>query len=406
MIKIDPVRFLLSVSRSLDFTYTGLLDHHKRVAYLSQALGRALGLSEPELWQLFKTAIIHDAGATTWKEKNMLLEFEINEGPRWAHCRKGYEFAHNIPTLDMSADEILVHHDRWMGGNPSGFVKDRIPLAGRIIHLVDRIDVLIQNKVPILQQRARIMHEVKTKAGTEFDPNLVELVHNIMQRDSLWLDLVSPWLGERLMDALPANIGLGEVSLVDLARLFARVVDAKSPFTYRHSKGVASSAVILGQELGFNNEQCELLEAAALLHDLGKVTIPEAILDKNGPLTANEFNFIKQHTYYTYWLLKPVTKDLPLAQWAAFHHERLDGNGYPFQKVEAELSLGARIVAAADVFTALREDRPYRLGMQWPAIEKIFQEKVADRALDKEVVETLLASREKLDIMWEQLSKN
>lgn len=404
MVKIEPVRFLLSVSRSLDFTHSGLLDHHLRVAYLSLVLGQAAGLSEAELFQLFKTAIIHDAGAVTWAEKGILRKFEIEGDARWEHCRRGFEFANTVQDLAPSAESILVHHDRWAGGNPSGFEKSSIPLNGRIIHLVDRIDILIQPHAPILQQSQHVLNQVQAKAGQEFDPDLVDLFSEL-QSESLWLDLGAPWLKERLLAILPSVSQPSIVGLVDIAQLFARVVDAKSRFTYRHSRGVASCARILGRELGCSRSECKFLEAAGLLHDLGKVTVPETILEKKGKLTSTEYSLIKQHAYYTYWLLQPATGDSPLVEWAAYHHERLDGNGYPFQKRAADLSLGARIVAVADVFTALREDRPYRSGMPWHKIERILRHQVSVHALDATVVETLLSNRQELDTVWEQLEE-
>lgn len=406
MITVEAVRFLLSASRSLDFTYAGLLDHHQRVAYLSLVLGQAAGIHREELYRLFKTAIIHDAGVATFKEKERLLEFEVEPEARWEHCRKGFEFAAEVRALDSCAHNLLVHHDRWAGGNPSGFEQSGIPLIGRIVHLADRVDVLIQDEIPILQQASSIKRRIQSKAGQEFDPELVHLLLGLLERESLWLDLTAPWLEERLLACLMAITLPGRVDLMDLGQLFARVVDAKSRFTYCHSRGVAACARILGDELGFSSSECDLLEAAGLLHDLGKVTVPEDILEKNSSLTGAEFNLVKQHPYYTYWLLKSVTRELSLAEWAAFHHERLDGSGYPFQKTAAELALGARIVAVADVFTALREERPYRSGLAWPEIQRILTEQAQAKALDARVVETLLSSRSRLDAKWEQLKNN
>jgi HD-GYP domain-containing protein (c-di-GMP phosphodiesterase class II) len=405
MVKVDLVNFLLSASRGLDFTYTGLLHHHMRVAYLAQIIGAQVGLNDQELMQLFKTAIVHDAGAVTWKEKNILLRFEIENETRYEHCLRGFRFADGVQAFGTAADDILLHHDRWSGGNPSGLEKSRIPLRSRIIHLVDRVDVLIQPGIPILQQRDQIMREIQSQAGEEFDPDLVDLLYRIMQRDSIWLDLVAPWLQGRLEGLLPHKNSREEVTLVDLAQVFAWVVDAKSSFTYGHSQGVAMCAAILGQELGFNGDKCHLLTVAGLLHDLGKVAVPEDILEKKGKLTKAEFNLIKQHTYYTYWLLKPVLEDSPVAEWAAFHHERLNGSGYPFQKQATELSLGSRIVAVADLCTALREERPYRPQMTWPDINKVLQQQVVGGALDKKVVEIVLSNCRQLDEVWESVSQ-
>lgn len=387
-LQVDFVKLLLSLSHSLDFTHAGLLNHHQHVALMALEVGRAAGLSPEDLLQLFKAAIIHDAGAVTFGEKQALAQFDV-ENPA-GHCRRGAEFAAGVRVLGTAPEIILAHHDRWRGGNPSGLAGSSIPLPARIIHLVDRIDVLLRPDAPVLEQRNAILDQLHRGAGSLFDPDLVAVIADLAARESFWLDLASPWTGERLLDLLsfPA-LTVGGADLLELAGLFARVVDAKSHFTYTHSRGVAAAARFLGKAAGLSPDECDLLEVAGLLHDLGKVTVPEDILEKPDKLTPAEFNVIKQHTYYTYWLLQPVAPDLPLARWAAYHHERLDGNGYPFHKAAAELDLGARIIAVADVFTALREDRPYRPGLTWEEACHILQHQAQSGALDPEIVELL-----------------
>jgi HD-GYP domain-containing protein (c-di-GMP phosphodiesterase class II) len=142
---------------------------------------------------------------------------------------------------------------------------------------------------------------------------------------------------------------------------------------------------------------------AGLLHDLGKLAVSEEIIMKPGSLTEEEFNQIKQHTYYTYWLLKPAIPNLPLVEWAAYHHERIDGQGYPFKKSGNELDIGSRLMSIADIFTALREDRPYRKGLEWPAIESIIHKQVSSGAIDGELASILFENHSKIDQLWEEL---
>ncbi|MGI6605109.1 MAG: HD-GYP domain-containing protein [bacterium] len=332
MLELDLVRLLLSLSRSLDFAYGGLLEHHQRVAFIALSLGRAAGLTDVDLRNIFTAAIIHDAGAVTWQEKLSLVQFDV-ENP-WDHGRRGYEFTQDIDVLGPVAPIVLSHHDYWAGDNPSGLQGESIPLASRIIHLSDRVDVLLEPDRHVLDQAAGIIARIQSSAGTTFDPDLVYLLQQVAATESFWLDLTSPWLGARLLELIPTMPRIRYAnSLLQLSRLFARVVDAKSPYTHRHSQGVASTARFLGEKLGLSPAECDLLEVAGLLHDLGKVTVPEEILEKPGKLTPAEFNIIKQHTYYTYWLLEPLLPNLPLAEWAAYHHERLDGQGYPFPQI-------------------------------------------------------------------------
>lgn len=380
------------------------MRHHQRVALMALCLGRAAGLGEEALSDLFRAAIVHDAGAVTYREKAALEKFDVDEP--WEHCRRGHAFLADVRILGPVAEIVFSHHDHWAGGNPSGLRGDGIPLASRIIHLADRVDVLIREGLHILDRRKEIVTRVRGLAGQVFDPYLVELLGDLAQAESFWLDLTSPWVAERLLAQVPSGAVPVEIDdLSDVARVFARVVDAKSPFTYRHSRGVALVARFLGERMGLPPDECALLKVAGLLHDLGKLIVPEEILDQPGALTEAEFDIIKQHPYYTYWLLRPVAPGLPLAAWAAYHHERLDGTGYPFRIKGSELDRGARITAVADKFTALREARPYRPGLTWSEIERIISRDVAGGALDGDVVSVLFTSRHELDDLWAELSR-
>jgi HD-GYP domain-containing protein (c-di-GMP phosphodiesterase class II) len=106
-----------------------------------------------------------------------------------------------------------------------------------------------------------------------------------------------------------------------------------------------------------------MFEIAAYLHDLGKLAIPSEILEKRDRLTGEEWSVMRTHVYYTYQILDPIEVLNLVASWSSLHQERLDGSGYPFHVREDELPLGARLMAGADVFTGITEDRPYRKGM-------------------------------------------
>ena len=403
MVQVKLVRSLLNLSRSLDFSSKGLMCHHQRVAYIALSLGQEVGLQENNLFDLFKASIIHDAGALSWREKLVLERFDV-QNP-WNHCKQGSAFVADIPTFSSLAPVILSHHDAWAGNNYSGYKRDQIPLLSRIIHLADRVDVLLKEGVYVLEQRDKIMKRIQALSGQVFDPDLVALLTDLSRRESFWLDLNSPWLNERLESLIPTTqVNVETEDLLHLGKLFARVVDMRSPFTYRHSNGVSLVGRFLAESMGFSHEEVELIQVAGLLHDLGKLAIPEAIIEKRGPLTKAEMNLMKQHTYYTYWLLKPITLPFPIPEWAAFHHERLDGQGYPFHKSATDLDTPARLLAVADIYTALREERPYRSSLSEVEIKRILKAKVADGGLDQKIIEHLLASYYAINNLWAQLS--
>ncbi|MGQ9556671.1 MAG: HD domain-containing phosphohydrolase [Desulfurispora sp.] len=364
MLTVDLNQLLFSLSLAMDFHSHGLLRHHQRVALLALRLAEEMGLPEEQCLLLYQAAIVHDAGVSTWQDKSTLGQFELEQAAR--HSQRG---AVLLQLLDRAtgttlAPVLLSHHDRWDGrDNPSGLAGEAIPLAARIIHLADRVDVLLQNGY-VLHYQQQIVDKVSQLAGSVFDPQLVRLFARLARRESLWLDLTGYFMSELLQQEIrrwPLQINLA--GLLALGEIFSAVVDAKSPFTHRHSRLVAAVAARLAEGLGFEEREVQQVRLAGLLHDLGKLSVPESILEKPGRLTEAEFDVIKQHTYYTYHILNQVPQLERIRDWAAFHHEKLDGNGYPFKVDAGRLDTGCRLMAVADVFAALVEDRPYRPGM-------------------------------------------
>lgn len=178
-------------------------------------------------------------------------------------------------------------------------------------------------------------------------------------------------------------------ALTELSHLFARVIDFRSSFTATHSSGVAACATFLAEQMGFSESECKMMKTAGYLHDLGKLAIPVDILEKENALTTGERNVIKSHTYYTYRTLETIKECRTINIWASLHHERLSGNGYPFHLSDKEIPLGSRIMAVADVFTAITEDRPYRKGMDNSEVINVLDKMVNSLALDAMVVSVL-----------------
>lgn len=399
-IQVNLIDFLLNLSISLDFTKKGLLEHHKVVTLISLRLGKELGLDQENLYKLFKAAIIHDIGAITSAEKEGLSEFEVINS--WIHCKKGSELLTGIRTFEPLRKIILCHHDNWEGKNYSGLAKDSIPIQSRIIYLADRIAALVNPRVFILEQRKYITNRIISQSGSWFDPDLVDIFNGLAAKEYLWFDIKSPWIDKLLAELIPfPNNYINSLDLLNLSELFARIVDSKSSFTYHHSASVSRLTSLLSSQMGWSGDKQLLLKSAALLHDIGKLAVPEDIIQKGGALTPLEYNIIKQHTYYTYWLLKPIFPRSQVSEWASYHHEKLNGNGYPFGKRTKELDLESRVIAIADIFTALREERPYRKGLNWQEIEKIMQQLVNNKEIDKDLTELLLSQKKAVDVLWE-----
>ncbi|MFN4260474.1 MAG: HD-GYP domain-containing protein [Gemmataceae bacterium] len=167
---------------------------------------------------------------------------------------------------------------------------------------------------------------------------------------------------------------------------FARAVEAKSPYTHGHSERVAAFALALAQRVGLRDKECETLRMGALLHDIGKISIPDAILDKPDVLTSSEFAIMKQHTIEGTRIVEPlcsVRDAVPMIRW---HHERMDGGGYPDGLFASAIPLPVRILAVADVFDSLSSQRPYRGAIPCQQCLQILQRDAATGGLDPELV--------------------
>jgi len=169
----------------------------------------------------------------------------------------------------------------------------------------------------------------------------------------------------------------------------ARTVDAKSPWTAGHSERVTEQALKIGKVMGFTPDELEDLRRGALLHDIGKIGIPVSVLDKPGRLTDEEYDIIKQHPRIGARIVEPIAAYASVLPMVLQHHEHFNGRGYPDGVAGEELSLGARILAVADVYDALISDRPYRKGMELEKTLSIIKENSGTQ-FDPNAVEAFL----------------
>jgi putative nucleotidyltransferase with HDIG domain len=195
-----------------------------------------------------------------------------------------------------------------------------------------------------------------------------------------------------MLEPREREITMTEAMLDNICLAFAEVIDAKSPFTYRHSNGVAEAAVGIARNLGMPDREIAFIRRAALLHDIGKLSVPNTILEKPGPLTPGEWDVVKQHPSYTLEVLRRIPGFGELSEVAAAHHEKLDGSGYFRGWGAAQMNMPARILAVADIYDALAARRPYRDAMPEEAVFDILR-KDAPRALDSDCVEALAGCR-------------
>jgi len=378
---------ILCLSNAIDLISPAVVNHHKHVAYIASSLSTELGFTEEEQIQLMMAGALHDTGALSLKERLDIFHFEeASQG----HAEAGYLLLEPFEPFSKIATMIRYHHVPWKEGQGSESNGEPVPIGSHILHLADRVDVLINKREDVLGQVEEICKKIENRSGTIFMPELVRAFMRLAGKESFWLDTVFPLIDQILAKkASAATIELDTEGLLSLSKLFSRIIDFRSRFTAVHSSGVAASAETLAGLCGFSEQQCRMMRMAGYLHDLGKLAVPAEILERPAKLKEDDFRIIKSHTFYTYRILNTISALDVINAWASFHHERLEGEGYPFHYKDKELSPGSRIMSVADVFTAITEDRPYRRGMAKEEALQVLHQMAETRKLDSEIVSTL-----------------
>jgi putative nucleotidyltransferase with HDIG domain len=275
-------------------------------------------------------------------------------------CQRGADIARKIGCSDEVAEAIMDLHEHWDGrGLPRGLRREAIPLLSRIVTVCAGLDIFASVRGPAAARQV-----VRQRSGSWYDPQLTALLLELCD-GGLLDELQSPSLKEDVFSADGDRaIAFADDAGIDrIASAFADIVDAKSPWTGRHSQRVAAIGDRLARRLGLTGDRLRDIRIGALLHDLGKLGVPNTILDKPASLAPEEWAVIKRHPQLSREILQQIELFAAVAEIAACHHERLDGKGY-FRGLSAEsLGLSARIVAVADVFEAMTSARPYRPAM-------------------------------------------
>ena len=370
--KLDVLGLFAACSYALDCVEGELVhvtnNHSKRVAYMSVCMAEQMGIQGVALQDLAACALLHDNALTQYIQEELQNDIShftaAEEAPKLeTHCLLGEKNIRRLPFHTDISNVILYHHENANGSGPYGKTWEEVPLFSRIIHLCDIVDAASRNRNFVTDPWNTAKHFIQKSEGTLFDRECVEAFLEVFS-ETLFLSLDSDNLEIGLWKKIPRiKQELSFSQIRELANFFAHIVDYKSPFTSTHSIGVAQEAEDLARYMGFGEETVQKMYLAGALHDIGKVAIGNEILEKPGKLTDEEFKTMKHHAAYTYSILSGIEDFEEIRDWAAFHHERLDGTGYPFGKAAAELNTQERMMACVDIYQALTESRPYKPGM-------------------------------------------
>jgi len=358
---IDLRDLVVALSEALGLVGGPIIDHGKRVAYLALTFGESLDLSPAESEDLRTAALLHDAGVSCTQVHKNLIQLDW-EGA-FEHCRDGAALLENFRPFARPAQMIFYHHTKWPQFQNLE-VDHRLALLANLIFLADRIDVMLDWRREIILNRDPIEGKIRELGQGFFNPDAVRIFLEKSRLEVFWLNLHPRHIARALAQFRPPEpepFGLEDLEVV--AGIFARIVDNKSSFTRTHSDGVAGLCDLFSRHLNLPAMTTQKLRIAGLLHDLGKLAVPDEILEKPSELTTEEFQIIKRHPFETYHILGGLPGLEDIRDWASFHHEKGDGSGYPFHLAQKALKLEHHIVALSDIIQALVADRPYRPGL-------------------------------------------
>ncbi len=386
---IDLRQLVMTIANTVDLVGVDDVMHGRRVGMLAREMAIRMGWSEADQLILYDAGLLHDCGVSSTRVHHRLvvdLEWDGAE----EHCIRGEELLTNFKPLAHLAPIIRYHHSAWEWLVTQSLPGDTVRFAN-LIYLADRIDVLAapyHADQSVLSHADEIRARLASARGRLFAPELVDAFERVSQEEAFWLALQPEWVQQYQVDMESHGelrmIGWSEFK--QCATIFSRIIDAKSPYTEQHSQGVSRLSRYLAERLGLDAITCEKIEVAGLLHDIGKLQIPDEIIEGESALTAHEFDIMKSHSYGTLQVLKRLHAIAEIARWASLHHETPDGHGYPFHIGGAELPIEARIINVADIFQALAQNRPYRRSMTPAQILAILQERADQGRADPGVV--------------------
>ncbi len=377
---------LESFSLALDFAemdyFKVNMNHSRRVTYIALNIGRAMGLSEDDQKDLYALSLLHDNGLTLSGLKLRGREFESISD----HCMEGERNILSIPLTKPRENVIKYHHENYDGTGFYGISGEDIPLFSQIIHLSDSLDTKFNLTKLGFQRREDVKEHVMRKRKKFFSPIVADALLSFLHKERFWADLLFYNIVEVLNRIAPQIVY--EYSWEDIfpiSETFMKIIDSKSKFTYRHSRGITEKIGLMSTFYNFASGKKMKLHIAANLHDLGKLYIPNSILEKPDKLDSFEFSEIKKHTYFTKLALDKIPGFEDITGWAANHHEKLNGRGYPESLTAEDLDFESRLMGVVDIYQALTEDRPYREGSTHREAVKILYDMARGGFIDKQI---------------------
>lgn len=352
--------------------FSDLALHLRQSSLIAFYIARNLKLSDAQIKDVFISASLHDLGLLLKSAQNYRLDAEDILG---GYYLNGLEVQNEIAMFNRISNSLYVQ-------------ESNCTLVNDIVYFSDAFELYLNKQDEDFISYSETLVEDFFSRHSDFRHEIVDAMNRLAKDDVFWLRLESSNMHKVLQRISPLRDSYVTLEdLKDICLILARIVDIHSSFTVTHSTSVSHVAAKIASLMFYPQELQQKIGIAGYLHDIGKVYIPSEILNKEGQLTRKERALMKKHSYKTLEMLSYIKSLQEIIPWAANHHERLDGSGYPFGLNANELDETSRIIAIADMFTALTEDRPYRKGMELSQVVDILDSEVAQGKLDGLIVD-------------------
>lgn len=378
-----------ALSEALDFVGIDDTRHGKRVAFMAAEVAKKLGWRPSKQDRAILIGMLHDCGVSSTDVHRHLVS-ELDWDNSNVHCERGAALLENVPLYKEFSKVVFYHHTHWELFPSS--VDDEIKAMANLIYLVDRVDALrAQQGASSWQERNAIRQTVQKYRHTFFAPQLCDAFLEISTSDSFWYYLEPDslhyyflhWLEQGRIENISFEY------LKNIAQMFASVVDGKSSFTASHTYGVAALARYIAQLCHVSQAQQEKIELAAFFHDLGKLRVPDEILNKPNQLDEAETDIMHRHGFDSQMILKQIKGFSEIAMIASMHHETLDAKGYPYGLNAENIPIEARILTIADILQALVQNRPYRKSLPMEEVYAILEHMAHASKIDAHILATI-----------------
>lgn len=390
--KVSLKEVLRIIQKTLDSIDDIMIGHGEQVAYILYKLLKADNkYSEDEILKLITLGMFHDIGAYKIEERKKLLDIELNRPME--HAVYGSLFIKYFSPLSDLSPLILGHHlypydlDEELS---KIILKDAL-----LIHFADIISVLQMKFKDVKKEWIMDMPDgevlLEHKKLFEIACNKYGLLDNL--KDNRYIEELYEIFSKKIVD---------REEVIGYAKMLAYAIDFRSKATVVHTISVQEISVQIAKILDLDEETTMKIKVASMLHDIGKISIPVEILEKPGKLTSEEYDKIKNHAIVGYRILSDLGLD-DIRDISSLHHEKLDGTGYPFRLKGDDIRLEARIVAIADIISALADRRSYKREFSNEKVISILSDMALNNKIDSDICKVVI---DKYDFIMDRVRAN